>query len=99
MPVKLLSIALRLGELRWWFLAATALGAAAVAALLVFVPSALGFAAAGPFVMVPWGLFLITLGFRPGFKATLLNNLQMGFFSLFVVLGLAWPVIVLGTFG
>jgi hypothetical protein len=84
-----------LGTHRWWLLAATFVGACITAATLVFVPSSLGFALAGPLVGVPWFLFCMGMALRPGSPSQALKPLAIPFFGMMLLVALAWPVIVL----
>jgi len=71
---------------RWKLFAVSIAGLAASAAIIFLTRSAVGFALAGPLVFFPWGLLCVG-----GSK----NSLQAAFFSVFSLLGLAWPFIVL----
>jgi hypothetical protein len=54
-------------------------------ALIFLAPSKLGFALAGPLVLLPWGLMCLARS-----RYTLLS----AFFLILVALGIAWPFIV-----
>lgn len=71
---------------RWKLLAAAIAGLAISLALVFTVPSDVGFALMGPWVVVPWGLMCV---------GSAKNPLQAGFFSAFTLLGAAWPFVVL----
>jgi hypothetical protein len=71
---------------RWKLFALSMAGLAVSAALIFVARSSMGFALAGPLVFLPWGLMCFG-----GAK----NSLQTVFFSVFSLLGLAWPFIVL----
>jgi hypothetical protein len=90
------SVETTLGVHRWWLLAAAFVGACITAATLVFVPSNLGFALAGPLVGAPWFLFCMGMALRPGSPSSqALKPLSVLFFGMMLLVTLAWPVIVL----
>jgi hypothetical protein len=70
-----------------WKLFVVCMAGLAVSVVLIFLArSTMGFALAGPLVFLPWGLMCI---------GNSKNSLQAVFFSVFSLLGLAWPFIVL----
>jgi hypothetical protein len=71
---------------RWKLLAVSMAGLIVSLAVIFLTRSAIGFALAGPLVVLPWGLICIG-----GAK----NLPQAAFFSVFSLLGLAWPFVVL----
>jgi hypothetical protein len=71
---------------RWKLFTVSMAGLVVSVALIFLARSAMGFALAGPLVFLPWGLMCVG-GAR--------NSLQVVFFSVFSLLGLAWPFIVL----
>ena len=62
------------------------LGMAVTGALIAFVPSKLGFALAGPFVVFPWALLCAAFAHHP-------SRLSLIFLAVFAFLGLAWPLL------
>jgi len=71
---------------RRWLLAISMAGLLVSVALFFLAPSTLGFAFAGPLVLLPWGLMCVARS-----KYTVLS----AFFLILVALGTAWPFIVL----
>jgi hypothetical protein len=83
---SLQQLSITLFPYRWKLFAVSMAGLAVSVALIFLARSSMGFALAGPLVFLPWGLMCVG-----GAK----NSLQAVFFSVFSLLGLAWPFIVL----
>lgn len=71
---------------RWRLLAISMAGLLICVALFFLAHSAIGFALAGPLVLLPWGLMCV---------ARAKYALQSAFFLALATFGLAWPLIVL----
>ncbi len=71
---------------RWRLLAISMAGLLVSVALIFLARSTLGFALAGPLVLLPWGLMCVARS-----RYTFLS----AFFLILVALGIAWPFIVL----
>ena len=85
---KLQSFAKKLRPLRWILALAVMIGFFATGLTLFLVPSSLGFALAGPLVIVPWCLMSISFARNPSNQSLLFALLCCG-------VGVAWPAIVL----
>ena len=85
---KLQIMVVKLHRFRWFIALLAGFGFCATGLTLFFVPSNLGFALAGPLVIVPWSVMSVSFSRNPSDHSLL--------FALFCIgAGLAWPVIVL----
>lgn len=78
----------RLHQIRWIFALSAVLGLCAMGLTLFLVPSNLGFALAGPLVIIPWCLTSISFSRNPTYLSLLFALFGCG-------VGLVWPAIVL----
>jgi hypothetical protein len=88
--------AISLNKYRWLLLVVIAVSVISIATLIFLKHAILGFALAGPLVLLPWAAFLLCYWFRPEVRrwAVILWCQAIMLDALFVV-ALSWPFMVI----
>lgn len=88
--------AILLNKYRWLLLAVISISVILIAVFIFLKRAILGFALAGPLILLPWGAFLICYWFRPEVRRWIfILWCQAIMLDVLFVVALLWPFMVI----